>query len=194
MKYLATVILVICSLFAFSQKEIPYQLTKRINVENDDFGSGTKYTSKSTGLTILSDSDKCTFTWEIICIDAVPFSFDKVQISINGTVHNIPFNKEEYSEYTESVRTQQRIYSASKMSTTYVNEDRYISKITIDASKNLKILNSIMSEKRDTKIRFSGAKNIDGVFNKRKKAEIKDMLLIYEMLTSIDNNKKHYDN
>lgn len=177
-KYLLLAIILTLSMGAFSQTQVSSKITKDIEIEKDDFAGGLKYSSKKTGLSVISKQNECLFTWELTCLDLVPISFNKVQLLANGNIENIAFLESEYTEYAETVRVPRNTFSGTKMATTYINENRYIAKITIDASKHLPLLESIISDPKDTKIRFSGNKDVDGVFDKKKKAEIKTLLLI----------------
>lgn len=183
-KILLLMAIVVISSTSFAQTKLPSKMTRGITVQTDDFNNAIKYSSAATGLTVLSKSDGCLFTWELICSDGVPFSFNRVQVLVNGVVENIPFDASQYSEFSEVARVARGTYSGGGMAVTYVNEDVYFAKISVDASLHLPLLENIVAEKKDTKLRFCGNKDFDGLFDKRKKREMESMIAIYRHLST----------
>jgi len=184
-KILLAVLVSFISFTTYAQTQLSSKMTKGLEVEVDDFNGGIKYTAKSVGLSVLSKLDSCVFIWVLNCSDLTPAGFSKVQILVNGKVTEINFTLDEYKEYAETIRVPRNTFSGGKMATTFINEDRYIAEIKLDASKYLDLLYDIVNDKNDVKIRFSGNKDYDGIYNKKKKVEIKAILDVSKALSDI---------
>lgn len=185
MKKILLFAVLIIPVYLFSQTELPKKMTKGIEVTIDDFNGGITYKAKGVGLSVLSKSDGCVFTWVLNCSDLTPVSFSKVLILANGKVEDIPFTENEYNEYAETRRVGQNTFSGGKVATTFVNQDVYIAEIKLDASNYIELLENIISDSNDVKVRFSGNKDINGAYNKKAKTEIRTILNIYKTLSGL---------
>ncbi|MDR3246069.1 MAG: hypothetical protein LBT50_06505 [Prevotellaceae bacterium] len=178
-------VLVLLALVAMTSElyaqDIPSKLLKKIDVEVDEFTGNTKYKSKIGGVYILSKDGVNTLRWQILSIGATPVNIEKVQVLVNGKVTELDYTKEEYKSYTQMSRGVENTFSGGKLAQTFVDKEYYYEEIDIDAGKYLELFDSII-ENKEAKLKYSGARDVVGVLDKKRVTSIKYVIELYKYL------------